>query len=60
MLTLSADSRAESLPEFRTAVHQIKHLSRVEELLELAQELDTLIVPAFGVDENQEGTGTGR
>lgn len=39
-------------------IHQIKDLSWVEELLEATEELDALIVPALGVDEDEEGAAT--
>lgn len=41
-------------------IHEVEDLGRVEELLELAQKLDALIVPALGVDEGQERAGAGR
>lgn len=48
------------LPQVRAPVHEVKDLGWVEELLELAQELDTLVVPTLGVDEGQERAGAGR
>lgn len=37
------------VPELRPSVHQVEDLSWVEKLLKLAEELDPLVVPAFGV-----------
>lgn len=48
------------LPQVWATVHEVKDLGRVEELLELAQKLDALVVPALGVDEGQERAGAGR
>lgn len=48
------------LPQVRAPVHEVEDLGRVEELLELAQKLDALVVPALGVDEGQERAGAGR
>lgn len=45
------------VPQLWASVHQVEHLGWVEELLELAEELHALVVPAFGVDEDQEGAG---
>lgn len=42
------------VPELWTSVHQVKDLSRVEELLELAEKLHPLVVTAFGVAQDQE------
>lgn len=47
-----------SSPKVRPTIHQIKDLSRIEQLLEAAQEFHTLVVTTFGVDKDQEGTGT--
>lgn len=47
-----------SSPKVRPAVHQIKDLSRIEQLLEATQEFHSLVVTTFGVDKDQEGTGT--
>lgn len=44
----------------RTPVDQVEDLGRVEKLLEASQELHPLVVSAFRVDEDQEGTGTRR
>ena len=49
-----------SSPKVRPAVDQVEDLSWVEELLELAEELDPLVVSAFGVDEDQERAGARR
>ena len=45
------------VPELRSSVHQVKHLRRVQELLELAEELHPLVVSTFGVDQDQQRTG---
>lgn len=52
--------RSSRVPELWSSIHQVEHLSRVEKLLELAQELHALVVPAFGVHEDQERAGAGR
>lgn len=52
--------REEDVPELRSSVHQVKNLSRVQELLELAEELHALVVAAFGVTQDQEGAGARR
>lgn len=41
------------VPELWSSVHQVKDLSRVEKLLELAEELHPLVVTAFGVAQDQ-------
>lgn len=38
----------------RPAIHEVEDLGGIEQLLEASQELDALIVPGFGVDEDQE------
>lgn len=48
------------LPQVWPPVHEVKDLGWVEELLELAQKLDTLVVPTLGVDKGQERAGAGR
>ncbi|TNN79068.1 hypothetical protein EYF80_010747 [Liparis tanakae] len=57
---LSAASSLFCSPEVRPAVDQVEDLSRVEELLEAPEEFHPLVVTAFGVDKDQEGTGAGR
>lgn len=47
------------LPQVWAPIHEVKDLGWVEELLELAQELDALVVPALGVDKGQERAGAG-
>lgn len=47
------------LPQVRAPVHEVEDLGRIEKLLELAQKLDTLVVPALGVDKGQERAGAG-
>lgn len=47
-------------PQVWAPIHEVEDLGRVEELLELAQKLDTLVVPALGVDKGQERAGAGR
>ena len=51
---LGRDVTSVHSPKARPSVHQIKHLSRIEELLEAPQELDALVVARFRVDEDQE------
>lgn len=48
-----------SVPKLWAAVHQVKDLSRVQELLELAEELHSLVVSAFGVAQDQQRTAAG-
>lgn len=48
-----------SVPELWAAVHQVKDLSGVQELLELAQELHSLVVAAFGVAQDQQRAAAG-
>lgn len=48
-----------SVPELRAAVHQVKDLSRIQELLELAEELHSLVVAALGVAQDQQWTAAG-
>ena len=43
-----------------SSVDQVKHLSRVEELLETSEEFNPLVVSTLGVDEDQQRTGAGR
>ena len=43
-----------SKSEARSAIHQIKDLGWIEQLLEASQELDALIVAGFGIDKDQE------
>lgn len=47
------------LPQVWPPIHQVKDLRRVEELLELAKEFDSLIVPTLGVDKGQQRAGAG-
>lgn len=47
-------------PQVWATVHQVKHLRRVQQLLEASQELDPLIVSALGVDKHQQRAGAGR
>lgn len=47
------------LPQVWPPIHQVKDLGRVEELLELAQEFDSLVVPTLRVDKGQQRAGTG-
>lgn len=42
------------LPQVGSGGYEIKHLCRIEQLLEPAEELYTLIVPRLGVDEDEE------
>lgn len=48
------------LPEVGASVHEVKDLGRVQQLLESSEELHTLVVPAFGIDEDQQWTRAGR
>lgn len=41
-------------PKTGPSVHQIKHLSRIEELFETSQELDALVIARFRIDKDQE------
>lgn len=45
------------LPQVRSSIHQVKHLSRIEQLLEPAQELHTLIISTLTVHKHQQGAG---
>lgn len=47
-------------PQVRPSIHQVKHLRRVQQLLEAPQELHTLIVSTFRVNKDQQRTGAGR
>lgn len=47
------------VPELWATVHQVKDLSRVQELLELAEKLHPLVVAAFGVAQDQQRTAAG-
>lgn len=44
------------LPGFRSTLHQVEHLRRVEVLLKFSEEDDPLVIATFGVDEDEKGT----
>lgn len=48
----------QDVPELWSSVHQVEDLSRVQKLLELAEELHPLVVAALGVHQDQERAGT--
>lgn len=51
-------SRCSYSPKMRPTVDQVKDLSRVQELLEASKEFNSLVVTTFGVDKDQQWTGT--
>jgi len=60
MYSLIIESAAEAtwrVPELRASVHQVEDLRRVQQLLELAEELHPLVVSTFRVDQDQQGAG---
>lgn len=48
------------LPQVRSSVHDVKHLSGVQQLFESPQKLHALIISAFTVHENQQRARAGR
>ena len=40
------------VPQLRPSVHEVEHLGGVQQLFELAEELDSLVVPALRVDQD--------
>jgi hypothetical protein len=41
-------------PKTGSSVHQIKHLSWIEELFETSQKLDALVIARFRIDKDQQ------
>ena len=45
------------IPQLWPSIHEVEHLGGVQQLFELAEELDALVVSAFGVHQDQQGAG---
>lgn len=53
MRVLRIKSNMKLLPKYWSAVHEVKHLGRVEELLETAKKPHALVVPTLTIDKDQ-------